>query len=478
MARLILTDPACLSGSTGPAPILLSSPPARFGRVAPLHITLSARVPAGVPGGADVGRHSGAAGRTPAAEQRVHGIEQGHRGRAHGRAPASLALLPARLHGPRARRAQPRSATARALGCRIRPEVHPSARDARGEGAHGGFRVRPSPPPRPEPRGQEVLGFDRLRPRWTSDRHVLGRSPAGVAPTAHACGGIGEPQGGRHAVPLDLQPPGAEAPTLGPAGSCGRPSLILSRAGCEPLGAPRPRREVAHGRHPSGRPALMPGAVTVGSAPPGRVVVGRAQRNRRALASGPPRPGRTPARLAANRASPPGSRACFPRAWTPRATLGGRPSGRGPWCVGLSTLRTGCTWGRVRGLRLWPSAERARRCALGAATSAAAALSPAAERRLSQPASAAASGAGHADRLAATHWPARRGGPQPCRGQHTAANVACRLPSLGLVLWGHGQAPVRPRSGAPSGAIRRGMASPCRAAAGLRCWRPPGPAAA
>jgi hypothetical protein len=69
-------------------------------------------------------------------------------------------------------------------------------------------------------------------------------------------------------LPRDLQPLGAEAPTLGHAGSCGRPSLILSIAGCAPVGDQLPSREVAHGRHPSGRPDIMPGAVAVGSAPP------------------------------------------------------------------------------------------------------------------------------------------------------------------------------------------------------------------
>ena len=71
MALFILKDLACLPGSTGPAPILLSSPPARFGRMAPLHVALSALVHEVVQVGEDFGRHTDAEVLTPASDQRI-----------------------------------------------------------------------------------------------------------------------------------------------------------------------------------------------------------------------------------------------------------------------------------------------------------------------------------------------------------------------------------------------------------------------
>jgi hypothetical protein len=77
--------------------------------------------------------------------------------------------------------------------------------EAVGAVANVGFLVRPSPPACPEPGGQDPLGFDRLLHRWTSDRQVLGVSHDGVWPTAHAFGGIRNPEGVRHAVQRDIQ---------------------------------------------------------------------------------------------------------------------------------------------------------------------------------------------------------------------------------------------------------------------------------
>ena len=103
MALFILKDPAILPGSPGPAPVLLGSPPARFARMASLHIALSASVHEVVQVGEDFGRHTDAEVLTPASDQRVHGVDQGHRGRAHVRAPESFELPSDLLNGALAR---------------------------------------------------------------------------------------------------------------------------------------------------------------------------------------------------------------------------------------------------------------------------------------------------------------------------------------------------------------------------------------
>jgi hypothetical protein len=125
MALLLLKDPASLPGSTGPAPLLLSSPPARFGRRAPLHVTLSALVHEVVQVGEDCGRHTDAEGLTPASDQRIQCLDQGHRGRAHVLPPEGFELPSYPLNRVFARLDQQLIATARAGGRGIMPNVTP-----------------------------------------------------------------------------------------------------------------------------------------------------------------------------------------------------------------------------------------------------------------------------------------------------------------------------------------------------------------
>jgi hypothetical protein len=139
MALLILKDPAVPSGSPGLAPGLLGSPPARLARVASRPGALSASGQAGIQVGPDPGRHPDAAVLTPAAAQRVHGVDQRHRGRAHLLSPAGVELPSERRDGARARLDQPLVAAARALRRRSMPDVTPQALEARGAMATAGF---------------------------------------------------------------------------------------------------------------------------------------------------------------------------------------------------------------------------------------------------------------------------------------------------------------------------------------------------
>lgn len=125
MALFILKDPASLPGSTGPAPILLGSPPARFGRMAPLHVALSARVHEVVQVGEDFGRHTDAEVLTPASDQRIQRVDQGHRGGAHVLPPEGFELPSYLLDRGLARLDQQLIATARAVGRGIMPNVKP-----------------------------------------------------------------------------------------------------------------------------------------------------------------------------------------------------------------------------------------------------------------------------------------------------------------------------------------------------------------
>jgi len=74
MALLILKDPAVPAGPPGLAPVLLGSPPARFARVASLHVALSASVHEGIQVGEDPGSHPDTDVLTPAADQQVLGL--------------------------------------------------------------------------------------------------------------------------------------------------------------------------------------------------------------------------------------------------------------------------------------------------------------------------------------------------------------------------------------------------------------------
>lgn len=125
MAVFILKDPATLPGSTGPAPILLGSPPARFGWMAPLHVALSALVHEGVQIGEDFEHHTDAEVLTPASDQRIQCVDQGHRGRAHVLPPESIELPSYLLDRVLARLDQQLIATARAVGRGIMPNVQP-----------------------------------------------------------------------------------------------------------------------------------------------------------------------------------------------------------------------------------------------------------------------------------------------------------------------------------------------------------------
>ena len=83
---LIMKDPAVLS-TADLAPILLGSPPARFSRVTPLHVALSASIHEAVQGREYLLGHSDAEIVTPASDHRIHLVDQRYCGRAHVLAP-------------------------------------------------------------------------------------------------------------------------------------------------------------------------------------------------------------------------------------------------------------------------------------------------------------------------------------------------------------------------------------------------------
>jgi hypothetical protein len=166
----ILKDPAVPPGSHGPAPILLSSPPAGFARVASRHVALSAGEHEGVQIAEHPGGHPGAEVLAPASDQRVHGVDQRDRGRAHVLPPERFELPSDLLDGALARLDQQLVAAARALRRRIMPDVKPQELEALGEMANVGFGFRPSQSSCSQPRGQEVLGLDRRLFGWTQDR--------------------------------------------------------------------------------------------------------------------------------------------------------------------------------------------------------------------------------------------------------------------------------------------------------------------
>jgi hypothetical protein len=222
MALLILQDPACLPGSTGPAPLLLRSPPARLGRMAPLHVALSALVPAGIQVGEDFGRHTDAEVRPPASEQRSAGVDQGHRGRAHVLSPEGFDLPSDLLNRGLARLAQQLVATARAVGRGIMPKVKSSEIDAFGEVANVGFGFRPSHASCPQPGGQELWGCDGGLLRRTQDRQIISLPDQRLGPSEPTFRTIRESQGLLQAMEGDVpQQRTARPPPCGTPGSVG-----------------------------------------------------------------------------------------------------------------------------------------------------------------------------------------------------------------------------------------------------------------
>jgi hypothetical protein len=84
----------------------------------------------------------------------------------------------------------------------------------------------------------------------------------------------------------DIQQQGADDPTLWHAGVGGMQYLILHVSGFEPLLDQLPSREVANSLHLSGLcPILLKAPSTSASTTYGRVVFGRAMRNRLSIAS-------------------------------------------------------------------------------------------------------------------------------------------------------------------------------------------------
>ena len=79
MPLLILKDPAVLS-TADLAPILLGSPPARFSRVSPLHVALSASIHKAIQGRKHLLGHPSTEIVAPAPDERIHLINQGHGG--------------------------------------------------------------------------------------------------------------------------------------------------------------------------------------------------------------------------------------------------------------------------------------------------------------------------------------------------------------------------------------------------------------
>jgi hypothetical protein len=249
MALFILKDPACLPGSTGPAPILLSAPPARFGRMAPLHVALSALVHEVVQVGEDFGRHTDAEVLTPASDQRIEGVDQGHRGRAHVLSPEGFELPSYRLNRVLARLDQPLVATARAVGRGIMPNVQPSEIDAFDEVANVGFCFRPSHASCPQPGGQAMLGFDGCLLRRTQDRQIISIPDQRRGPSEHTFGTIRDSQGLLHAMEGDVQQQRTDHPTLRHTGVRGIEHLFFHVPRFEPLLDQLPCGKVANGLH-------------------------------------------------------------------------------------------------------------------------------------------------------------------------------------------------------------------------------------
>lgn len=79
MPFLILKHPAVLT-TADPAPILLGSPPARFSRVTPLHVALSASIHEAVQGREYLLGHPDTEVGAPAPDERIHLVNQGDGG--------------------------------------------------------------------------------------------------------------------------------------------------------------------------------------------------------------------------------------------------------------------------------------------------------------------------------------------------------------------------------------------------------------
>jgi hypothetical protein len=121
--------------------------------VAPLHIVLSAGEHEGVQIAEHPGCYPGAEVLTPAAAQRVHAVDQRHRGRAHMLPPEGFELPPDPRDGALARLHQQLVAAARALGRRVIPALELQEVEALREVANVGFRFRHSQASCPEPCG-------------------------------------------------------------------------------------------------------------------------------------------------------------------------------------------------------------------------------------------------------------------------------------------------------------------------------------
>jgi hypothetical protein len=147
--------------------------------------------------------------------------------------------------------------------------VQPQASAACAEVPHGGLLVCHAQATGPEPGAQEALGCDGFGVGGPEDHAVSGVPHSRVGPTAHACRGLGHPQGVFHARPGDVEPSWPDHPTRRAPGCRGRPHRCFHLPGVSPWCAHPPGRDVAHGLCERGMSDVMECACAIGLAPPG-----------------------------------------------------------------------------------------------------------------------------------------------------------------------------------------------------------------